>query len=100
MNATFYRNLSQVLFYKFFIFKTPQNDINQCLFLYVTGGQTVDFGCFFGQSPPLFGLYQNLFSASVRSIALRLTAFFVSTHVYEEAFSHIKIIKILKPSDG
>jgi len=100
MHAAFHRSLLQVLFCNFIIFKTTQNDINQRLFLYVTGGQTVDFGRFVGQSPPLFGLYKNLFSASVRSIALRLTAFFGSTHLCEEAFSQVKIIKIPEPSDG
>jgi hypothetical protein len=75
--VAFLRNLSQALFYKFFRFYTPQSDINQHLFLYITGSKTVDFRRLFGQSPPLVGLYQNLFSASVRSIALRLTAFFL-----------------------
>jgi hypothetical protein len=40
-----------------------------------------------------FGLYQNLFAASVLSVALRLTAFLGSTYLWEEAFSQMKIIK-------
>jgi len=54
MKAAFQRNMLQLLFYKLVIFKTPQNDINQRLILYVTGGQTVDFGRFFSQSQPFF----------------------------------------------
>jgi hypothetical protein len=40
-----------------------------------------------------FGLHQNLFAASVRSLALRLTAFFGSTYLCEEAFFQMKILK-------
>jgi len=36
---------------------------------------------------------QNLFASSVRSVALRLTAFFESTYLCEEAFAPTKIIK-------
>jgi hypothetical protein len=68
----------------------------------------VNRGQLFGQSRPfvwsiaarclvnrgqLFGLYQNVFATSVRSITLRLTAFFGSNYLCEEAFSHMKIIK-------
>jgi hypothetical protein len=76
LNVAFLRNLSQALFYKFFRFYASKSDINQHMFHYVTDGQTVDCCRLFGQSPPLFGLYQSFFSASLRSIALRLTEFF------------------------
>ena len=36
-----------------------------------------------------FGLYQNLFAASVGSVTLRLTAFFRSTYLCEEAYSQM-----------
>jgi len=49
---------------------------------------------FFGRSRPLFGLYPNLFAASVRSKALRLTAVFGSTYLCQEAFSQMTIIKL------
>ena len=45
------------------------------------------------QSRPLFGLYRNLFAASVRSTAHRLTAFFGSICLCEKAFFQMKIIK-------
>ena len=44
---------------------------------------------FFGRSRPFFGLYPNLFAASVRSVALPWTAVFGSTYLCEEAFSHM-----------
>jgi hypothetical protein len=40
-----------------------------------------------------YGYYQNLFAASLRQTALRLTASFGSTYICEEAFSKMKIIK-------
>jgi hypothetical protein len=43
----------------------------------------------FGRSRPLFGLYQKLFTASVRSFY----SIFWLPHLCEEAFSQIKIIK-------
>jgi hypothetical protein len=46
-----------------------------------------------GRSLPLFGLYGNVFAASIRSTALRLTAFFGSALLCEEALSQIKIIQ-------
>jgi hypothetical protein len=50
-------------------------------------------GQLFGRSRSLFGLYQNLFSASVQTVALRLTVFLGPTYLCEEAFSQTKIIK-------
>jgi hypothetical protein len=47
----------------------------------------------FGQSWPIFGVYQNLFAASVPSIAICLTAFFGSTYLCKDSFSQTKIIK-------
>jgi len=47
MSAAFHRSLLQVLCYKFVTFKITQNDINQPLFVHVTGGQTVAFDHFF-----------------------------------------------------
>jgi len=44
------------------------------------------------RSRPLFGLCQNVFASSVRSIALRFTELFGSTYLCEEAFSQMKII--------
>ena len=68
-----------------------------CIHLWLTpysrGGQTVDHGQLFGRLWPLFGLYQNLFAASVQSVAVRLTGFFGSTYLCKETFSQIKIIK-------
>ena len=59
---------------------------NSCKTRHIGGSQTVgrDLPVDRGQ---LFGLYQNLFAASVRSIVLPLAAFFGST------FSQMKIIK-------
>jgi hypothetical protein len=53
----------------------------------------VDRSYLLGRSPPFFLLYPNLFSASVLSVPLRLTAFFSQSYLYEEAFSQMKIIK-------
>jgi hypothetical protein len=50
--------------------------------VFITGDQTV-----------VCGRYQNLFVTSVRSKALRLTAFFGPTYFCEETFSQIMIIK-------
>jgi hypothetical protein len=61
--------------------------------LYCIGGQTVCRGQLFGRSRPLFDLYQNLFAASVRSTALRLTAVSGSTYLCEGTFCRMKIIK-------
>jgi len=44
-------------------------------------------------SRSLIGLQPNLTVASVRSTALRLTQYFGSAYLCEEAFSHMKIIK-------
>jgi hypothetical protein len=62
------------------------NKVNYKSIVYIRGGQTVDRG-------RLFGPYQNLFATSVRSITFRLTAFFGSTYIWEEAFSQMKVIK-------
>jgi len=53
----------------------------------------VDRDQLFGRSRALCGVYQNLLANSVLSVALRLTAFFGSTYLCEEAFSPTKIIK-------
>jgi hypothetical protein len=45
------------------------------------------------RSRPLFGLYQNLFAASERSISSFFGSIFESTYLCEEAFSQMKIIK-------
>jgi len=45
------------------------------------------------RSWPLFGLCQTLFTASVRSTAVRLTTFFGSTYLCEEAFCQLSVIK-------
>jgi len=50
------------------------------------GDQTVHRG-------QLFGRYKHLFAALLRSVTLRLTAFFGSISRYEEAFSEMKVIK-------
>jgi len=52
----------------------------------------MDSGQLFGRLWPLFRLYQNLFAASVLSVALRLTEFFGLPYLCEEAFSQKKII--------
>jgi hypothetical protein len=54
--------------------------------LYRRDDQTVDRG-------QLFGLYQTISAASVRSIDLRLAAFLGSTYLCEKAFYQMKIIK-------
>ena len=41
-------------------------------------------GQLFGQSQPHFGVYQNLFAASVPSIAVCLTALFESTYLCKD----------------
>jgi hypothetical protein len=56
---------------------------------YARSDKIVDPDQLFGQSRLLFGLYQNLFAASVQSIALRPEAFFGSTYICEEAFSQM-----------
>jgi hypothetical protein len=45
------------------------------------------------RSRPHIGFYQNVFAASVRSVDLRLTAFFESTYFCKEVFSQTNIIK-------
>jgi hypothetical protein len=45
------------------------------------------------RSRTLFVLHQNLFATSVRSIALRLAAFFLSTYLCEDAVSQMKIFR-------
>jgi hypothetical protein len=47
----------------------------------------------FVDRPRFFGLYQNLFSALVRSLAHRLEAFFGLVCLGKEAFSQLMIIK-------
>jgi hypothetical protein len=59
----------------------------------IDGDLPVNRSHLFDRSRPLFGIYQNLFAASVQSIALRLTVFFGSPYLYEEAFSQMKTIK-------
>jgi len=54
--------------------------------LYGRGEQTVDRGRFLSPSK---------FAASVGSIALHLTLFFGSDFICEEAFSQMKVIKLI-----
>jgi hypothetical protein len=62
--------------------------------MYIRGGQTLDCGQLFGRVRPHFGLwFWFLFAASVRQIALRLTAFLGSTYLCSEALSQKKIFK-------
>jgi hypothetical protein len=50
-------------------------------------------GQMFGRLRTLFGVYQNLFAASVPSVGFHLTALSGSTYLCNDAFPQMKIIK-------